>query len=381
MLISINCTYSFHKNSEGILLQFPVYATLNSFFKKLSFATYSNSNKGWIIPKNKAYLKLIAEQTKGIATLNLNGLKNKSENIKLNKPSVHNESIIAQNKAYYHQLKQHLVNAGYSSSTIKTYTGEVAVFLATLQNNDAKKVTTEKLIDYFYYCHVKLGLSENTLHSRINALKYFYEKVFGFEKFFYTIPRPKKQKQLPKVISEEKIIEYIVGIENVKHKAILLLAYSAGLRVSEVVNLKISDIDSNRMQIAINGAKGKKDRRVPLSKAVLEVLRLYYKINFPKHWLFEGQKRGEQYSVRSAQLIFKQAYKKANLPRSVSFHSLRHSYATHLLDNGTDVKYIQHLLGHNDIKTTLRYLHVTNRDLSKIESPLDKILRKQVVKV
>ncbi len=165
-------------------------------------------------------------------------------------------------------------------------------------------------------------------------------------------------------------------VENLKHKAILVTAYSAGLRVSEVVNLRVTDVNSDRMQLFIERAKGKKDRMVPLAQITLLVLRAYVKEYKPKHWLFEGQFSGEPYSIRSAQIIFKEAYQQFNIPKNVGFHSLRHSYATHLLENGTDLRYIQNLLGHNDIKTTLRYTHVSNDKLVKIESPLDKIMRK-----
>jgi site-specific recombinase XerD len=371
---TIVCSYCLHKNVNGILLQFPINLQLNKIISSLGVAKYSYTKKGWIIPTNKSYLNKLILLTKNIAEVNINSLKAVPAKPPLTSTSL--AHIIPKNKIHYENLKQHLVNSGYSPSTIKTYTGEFAVFLQTIGKTDASLLTPQRLCKYFYYCHIQLKLTENTLHSRINALKYFYEKVLGYDKFFYEIPRPKKKLALPKVISEEKIIDYIINLKNLKHKAILLLSYSAGLRVSEVINLQVTDIDSQRMQIAINGAKGKKDRRVPLSKTILEILREYYKTYKPKFWLFEGQQKGEKYCTRSAQLIFKQTYKQANLPPSVSFHSLRHSYATHLLDNGTDIKYIQDLLGHNSIKTTLKYIHVTNKDLIKIESPLDKILRK-----
>ena len=167
------------------------------------------------------------------------------------------------------------------------------------------------------------------------------------------------------------------GVENIKHKTILVTAYSAGLRVSEVISLKITDIDSDRIKIAIRGAKGKKDRMATLSLYALQLLREYVTLYKPKSYLFEGQYKETHYSSRSAQTIFNNAITGLNLPESISFHSLRHSYATHLLENGTDIKYIQDLLGHNDIKTTLRYTHVSIKALAKIESPLDKIMRKK----
>lgn len=167
----------------------------------------------------------------------------------------------------------------------------------------------------------------------MNALKFFYEQVLSREKFFWEIPRPKKPYILPKVISEQKILKGLQSIDNLKHKAILFTAYSAGLRVSEVVRIKIADIDSDRMQIRIEAAKGKKDRMVTLAEATLAVLRVYYEQYKPKKYLFEGQNGEEHYSPRSAQQVFNQQFGRIGLPKYFSFHSLRHSYATHLLEN------------------------------------------------
>lgn len=265
---------------------------------------------------------------------------------------------------------------GYSPSTQKTYRNEFSVFLQQLKNVSVQDMTPERLSAYLFYCHRYLKLSENTIHSRLNALKFYYEQVLKREKFLWEIPRPKKHLILPKVISEEKIIAGLASIKNLKHKALLTTAYSAGLRVSEVINLQITDINSDRMQIFIARAKGKKDRVVTLSAFALKILREYYIMYKPAYWLFEGQEKERCYSTRSAQEIFKAAYTKLGLPSSMSFHSLRHSFATHLLENGTDIKYIQEILGHNDINTTLRYTHISKKAIEKIESPLDKIVRK-----
>jgi site-specific recombinase XerD len=209
----------------------------------------------------------------------------------------------------------------------------------------------------------------------MNALKFYYEQVLHRERFFFDIPRPKKRIQLPKVISEEKILMGIEKLKNLKHRVLIMAAYSAGLRVSEVVNLKITDIQSDRMQILIRQSKGKKDRMVPLSKALLEALRIYFKQYKPIDWLFEGQFPGTSISTRTAQAVFNQVYKSLGLPKGITFHSLRHSYATHLVENGIDVTFVQHLLGHNDVRTTLRYTHVSQKKINNIESPLDRALR------
>lgn len=252
----------------------------------------------------------------------------------------------------------------------------MGLFLQAIANRPAASFTTNRIKDYLAYCYEQLHLTENTLHSRMNALKFYYEQVLNKPQIFWEIPRPKKRMILPKVISEEKLLKGLLSVNNLKHKAILFTAYSAGLRVSEVIALKITDIDSNRMQIKINSGKGKKDRMATLAKATLEILREYFKAEKPRIWLFEGQNKDTHYSARSAQSIFNETFKKLGLPPTISFHSLRHSYATHLLENGTDLKYIQELLGHNDIKTTLRYTHVSKKVLGSIESPIDKIMRK-----
>jgi site-specific recombinase XerD len=223
------------------------------------------------------------------------------------------------------------------------------------------------------YCFEKLKLSENTLHSKINALKFYYEQVLGKERFFWEIPRPKKREILPKVISKERIADLINSIENVKHRTIIMLTYACGLRVSEVVSLKVKHIDGKRRTIFIEKGKGKKDRVLSLNPNMLIMLREYYKQYQPKDYLFEGQFENEHLSERSMQQVIQKAKLKAGIKQDGSMHMLRHSFATHLLDKGIDVVFIQKLLGHNNIKTTLRYLHVTNKDLVNILSPLEDI--------
>jgi integrase/recombinase XerD len=268
-----------------------------------------------------------------------------------------------------------LVLKGYSIQTIRTYEGEFVQFLTALKGMPAEELTTDRVKDYLYYCATQLKLSEATIHSRINALKFYYEQVLHREKFFYEIPRPKKPRQNPPMFSQDEIAAIIKGTQNLKHKTMLMLAYSSGLRVSEVVALKPEHIDSQRMCLHIVQAKGKKDRMVPLSPVLLIMFREYWQYCKPKPttYLFEGQDPGTPYSSRSLQLVLNQAKERANIKKKGSIHALRHSFATHLLDKGTDVTMIMKILGHNDLKTTLRYLHVSNRDLLNIVSPLDSL--------
>ena len=215
------------------------------------------------------------------------------------------------------------------------------------------------------------------MHSRLNALKFLYEQVLGHERFFVEIPRPKKQLQLPKVLGEDELRRLFAAPKNLKHKAILFVAYSAGLRVSEVINLRLQDIDRERKQLFIHCSKGKKDRYVRLSPMVLDVLEQYYKMSEtkPTNYLFEGVESGTPYTTRSAQQIFSDARKKAGILKTLSFHNLRHSFATHLLEKGVDVLFIKEILGHFNIETTQRYLHVKKEFLINIESPLDDLYK------
>jgi len=222
------------------------------------------------------------------------------------------------------------------------------------------------------YCINELKLSEATIHSRINAIKFYYEQVLRRERFLITIPRPKKPSKLPKVIAPANIKKLFELTLNLKHNTMLKLCYGLGLRVSEIVNLKIKDIDSQSMQVFIERGKGKKDRYVNLPESILPQLRIYFMEYKPKMYLFEGQ-FGGQYSSRSAQQVFKNALQKAKINKTVGIHSLRHSFATHLLEQGTDIRFIQELLGHNDIKTTLIYTEVSDKSIRKIISPLDTL--------
>lgn len=186
-----------------------------------------------------------------------------------------------------------------------------------------------------------------------------------------SLPRPRKEKKLPIVLSREDVIRIFDSVNNIKHKAILMLAYSAGLRVSEVVKLKVQDIDAKRNMIHIKAAKGQKDRYTVLSEVALRVLREYWKVYQPKNWLFPGPRQNSHLTTRTVEKILEDASQKAGIAKNVTVHTLRHSFATHLLEGGIDLWYIQELLGHKSSKTTEIYTHVSQRDIGRIKSPLD----------
>ena len=187
------------------------------------------------------------------------------------------------------------------------------------------------------------------------------------------IKRPRKSRHLPNILSKEEIKILLDSISNLKHKTMLALTYACGLRKSELLSLRITSVDSKRKLLVIKGAKGNKDRVVPLPEGMINMLRSYYVANKPKCWLFEGQKYGEKYSETSLQMIFRRAVSKGGIKKAVTLHSLRHSYATHLLENGIDLRYIQELLGHKSSKTTEIYTHVTEKAIEKIKSPFESL--------
>ena len=261
---------------------------------------------------------------------------------------------------YYEISKQKLKYYNYSERTISNYLSYINKFLGS-SNIPPTRLTSEDFQNYLNNYDFTSVSQQNQI---INSIRFLYKDVLGKKYDKVSFKRPRSEKKLPKVIDSELIKSKLSKIENIKHKAILTLTFSVGLRVSEVVNLKIEDIDSKRMLIHIKNAKGRKDRIVPLSQTVLDLLRIYYKEYKPTNNLFNGQ-FSDKYSIGSCQKIYKKYIDDVS-----SIHCLRHSSATSLLENGTDLRIIQSILGHSNVKTTEIYTHVSNNILSKVELPI-----------
>jgi len=397
-----------HKGENRIGIYFPMNSKINGSLQKIARAKWSMNEKCWYVPLTKDNYEKLVLALQGLADIDnsllrtyLQEQKEKSSKT-VNDPisqATSNLSVAGSNPKFRHNrdksglktgpetmanihplnanvlpsLEQQLRLKGYSKSTIKTYNHEMGVFLRTIKQHPADDFSVQRLRDYFDYCGRHLKLTENTLHSRINALKFYYEQVLKRDKFFWDIPRPKKGILLPKVLSKEEMVRLLKAIENKKHKTMIMVAYACGLRVSEIAQLEKQDVDVDRKLLFIRRAKGKKDRMVSLSPVMVAMLNEYVEAYRPTKYLFEGQDKTTHYSVRSLESIIQAAKLKAGIKKSGSMHMLRHSFATHLLDKGTDVVFIQKLLGHNDLKTTLRYLHVTNKNTLNILSPLEDI--------
>ena len=261
----------------------------------------------------------------------------------------------------------------YSENTVKTYVDALKAFLVFMNGKPADAITNQDLVRFNNEFIRKRKLSASYQNQVVNAVKLYFKTVVNKQIEIDKVHRPKREKLLPNVLSRQEIKAILEAHGNLKHKTMLSLIYSAGLRRSELLNLKPGDIDSARQIITIRQAKGKKDRIVPLSERILNMLRDYYKAYKPKIWLFEGAVAGEPYDERSLSNVLKQAVEKANIRKPVSLHWLRHSYATHLLESGTDLRYIQEILGHSSSKTTEIYTHVSTKELRKIKSPFDDI--------
>lgn len=259
----------------------------------------------------------------------------------------------------------------YSPNTIRSYRQTFLKFLAGITPRHPNDLNKDDILQFMLRLQEEQYISASYQNQMVNAIKFWYEKVEQMPSQRYDLPRPRKANPLPKVISMEEVSRMIRLTTNLKHRCLLMLAYGAGLRSAELLALKPTHIDSSRMIIRVERGKGNKDREIPLPVQLLPILRDYYLEFKPKTWLFEGQRSGTPYSSKSLQQVVHQAARKAGILKKITPHMLRHSYATHLLESGADIRYIQDLLGHKSITTTEIYTHVARSH--KPPSPLDSL--------
>ncbi|MFA5175506.1 MAG: site-specific tyrosine recombinase/integron integrase [Patescibacteria group bacterium] len=265
------------------------------------------------------------------------------------------------------KLKQEMKLRGFSQKTVKSYLHYIIDILDKTRKGP-RAVNANDIRNYLENL-ADNELSASTLNSAYSALQFYFEKILC-RRFFVKIPRAKKDKRLPEVLSKEEVRQVLGAIKNVKHKLLLGLIYSSGLRVGEVIRVKVRDLNFFEKLLSVRQGKGNKDRITVLSDKVASVLEKYVKNKDADDFVFESE-RGGKLTERSAQKVFSDALRVSGVKRKVSCHSLRHSFATHLLENGTDIRYIQELLGHAKLQTTQIYTHVANKNLKNIKSPLD----------
>ncbi len=264
----------------------------------------------------------------------------------------------------------------YVPSTIRAYVRHVAAF-AAYYSQPPDQLGPDQIHHYQLYLFRERELAPGTIAQIVSGLRFFYETTLGRPWVSGRIPYPRRERRLPVVLSRAEVAVLLDALRNLKHRAMLTTLYAAGLRVSELVTLQLDDIDSQRMFIRVRQGKGRKDREALLPARLLEMLRVYWKSSKPVVWLFPGEDPKRPITTRSVRLVCTQAAKKAKLSKHVSPHTLRHSFATHLLEDGVDLRTIQVLLGHRDLKTTTIYLHVSPTAATSTRSPLELLTPSQ----
>jgi len=356
-----------HREQARFKLEFDYDSNLIKLLKNTADASWSYTLNAWYINNN---LNLLQKLRKELAPLNV-GLALTKETQLLLDEKFKSLSEEAEQKINY--FIEWMRSKRYSESTIGTYTDALKTFMKFFGDKKIQELNNRDIIVFNNEYILKNRLSPSFQNQVVNGIKLFFRTIENKQIEIESIHRPKRQKLLPNVLSKEEVKLILSAPRNIKHRAMLSLIYSCGLRCGELLNLRPENIDSKRGLVLIKQAKGKKDRIVPLSLKVLELLREYYKTYKPKIWLFEGQNNGTSYSEKSLQSALKQCLNKANINKPVTLHWLRHSYATHLLESGTDLRYIQELLGHSSSKTTEIYTHVSAKSIQTIRSPFDDL--------
>jgi len=370
-----------YKGSKHIGLAFEKDETiLNLLRQKFPLLRWSQSFKTWHLPYVSSLREQIFQLMQGIAWVDYSLLKNDNIVEKALKPKqipdkkeIILEPLTNDKQVQVNNFERYLKSKRYSDNTIKTYLDALKIFLRYFHTKTIDAIVNDDIITFNNDYILANKFSSSYQNQFVNAIKLFFGKIQDRQINPELIHRPKKERKLPNVLSKEEIKAILEAHHNIKHKTMLSLIYSCGLRRSELLNLKPLDIDSKRNVVIIRQSKGKKDRITPLSPKILDLLRLYYKEYKPTQYLFEGQEAGTMYSEQSLQKVLKMALVKVKISKPVTIHWLRHSYATHLLENGTDLRYIQELLGHNSSRTTEIYTHVSTKNLQQIKSPFDDL--------
>ena len=344
--------------NEGVIDQ------LSSIIKSIPGGGY-NKTTGWRVPYSAKAYQLLRHKLAHLQVI----INPEIQKIQIKEVPLPTKLALTQEEELaVLRLVEQLMLQRYSPSTIKTYRQALYQFL--LQNTNPLDALNRETIRLYLLHQIKhQKWSEATQNSFINALLFYVEKVARLPIDLGHL-RPRPPKELPNVLSENEVLAILKSCENVKHRTILMLIYAAGLRLGEAIQMRKDDLHFDRNQIYIKSGKGKKDRYSILSQKMKVQLQLYLKAYKPVYWLFEGQ-TNEQYSARSVQAILRKAVDAAKVNPFATVHTLRHSFATHLLERGTDIRYIQELLGHNSLKTTEIYTHITQKGGAQIQSPLD----------
>lgn len=363
--------------AKQLILKMPKNEVDIEFIRTFKYVRWDKATYRWVIPNYGQNLKLLQSYfnsrlayvvykevapPKPIPTI-------KPDEVVVCLPPLASESL-----PEIEQFRRWMEHKRYSPSTVNTYVHAITVFLQFIQPKTSAEATSDDMQRFVYQYMIPHRLSFSYQNQAVNAAKLFFKTIRGSKLEVEQLERPRPEHKLPNVLSKEEVAAILSASPNLKHRTMLSLIYACGLRRSELLALTPSSIDSKRHMLVILNAKGKKDRMVPISDKVIGMLREYYKAYRPKVWLFEGQEPGEPYSETSLQKVLKFSLNLANVNKLATLHWLRHSYATHLLESGTDLRYIQELLGHKSSRTTEIYTHVSEKSLQKVKSPFDDLM-------
>ncbi|MEE9363717.1 MAG: site-specific tyrosine recombinase/integron integrase [Cellulophaga sp.] len=372
-LKSITLYHLMINNQKMVGIKFSPDKLIQALIKGLPNPKWSKQYNMAYIPNTKRNLGIIFNTFKGVVWINYNRFLTKKRGNTTNETMdvswFRKRKKIAEYRLCPENFLLKLELKKYANSTVRTYVSFFEMFINHYKDKELNTID-ESDIRAFLQKLIQRNVSNSYLNQAINAIKFYYEVVLGMPNRFYEIERPRKESKLPTVISKEEILSIIENTNNIKHRCIVKLLYGSGLRRSELLNLKLVDVDSKRMLIRVENSKGNKDRHTLLSQTALEDLRIYYTEWKPRTYLFEGRKDGK-YSGESVLKIVKNAALKSKIRQSVTPHVLRHSFATHLLESGVDLRQIQVLLGHGSSKTTEIYTHVATNTFKTIKNPLD----------
>ncbi len=355
-------------NTGRLRLIFGYEAALIKLIKTFPYHSWDANNKWWTIPYSDKYLNEL--QAHAIDT----GMKVSYEEAPANTAGVKRMTSfdIPNYRECPSEMILKLTELRYSENTIKIYKSLFEEFINYYHKYDINTIDEPQIISFLRFLVMERKVSTSYQNQAINSIKFYYEKVLGGQRKFYFIDRPKKEKALPTVLNEEEVIRLIKSADNIKHKCMLMLAYSSGLRLGEIIRLQIIDIDRERMQIKVVEGKGRKDRYTKLSARFLVTYDQYIEKYKPREYVFEGVKGG-LYSESSVQNMIKSVVEKAGIQKETSMKTLRHTFATHSLENGVDLRYIQSMMGHSSSKTTEIYTHITTKGFDQIKSPMDNL--------
>jgi site-specific recombinase XerD len=355
-----------HRKNNQLLIKFEYDETLISLVRTVNGASWSKSLKAWYLISTAENLSMILKLFKNVTKVDVS---------KISKKTPFKRDLTDEQKKLLNQFYLFLKGKRYSQSTIQTYTFFIADFINFHTKIPLKELSNRAVELFIETVFMERNYSVSSQRQFISALKIFTVFCPQTKIHNLSLERPKKSRILSSVLSQEEVLRIIQYTQNIKHRAILTLLYSCGLRIGELINLKLIDFHIDRKQLIVKKGKGRKDRYVSLADSFLPLLSNYYHSYKPTIYFVEGQ-NGGKYSAESIRSFLRKSCKKAGIRKPVTPHTLRHSYATHLLENGVDLRYIQTLLGHSKPETTMIYTHVQRKDLMEIQNPLDVALQK-----